>query len=151
MRLRPFIADDLERFCEINTSEEVCKYLSWGPNTKEQAEAYFNHILTYPSRHLVLDYESRLRAMVELKPMTKDQVALTYIVHPDSWGDGFGSTAVSIALEVARMQGFSFVYASVDPDNIASEKILTKYLKPAYNELQVEGTNIIRKVFTKTL
>lgn len=64
--------------------------------------------------HLTLDEE-------------KSEVAeIGYMIKPEHWGKGYGSEIANVLIEKAKKSALKTLKAIIDPDNIASRKILIK-------------------------
>jgi RimJ/RimL family protein N-acetyltransferase len=68
---------------------------------------------------------------------------IAYVVHPDLWGRGLGSEIASLLLRFAFEElGMHRVYATCDPRNIGSGRVLQKI--GMTHEGMMRGTHLIR-------
>lgn len=49
------------------------------------------------------------------------------MILPQNWGKGYGSTIASQLIEIAKQTKLSLLKAIIDPENIASRKILINH------------------------
>ncbi|MBP1996206.1 GNAT family N-acetyltransferase [Paenibacillus eucommiae] len=135
--LREFIFTDWKDVQKYASQAIVCRFQPWGPNNEEQTQAYVNQILEDSkkaprTRFVFAIIEQSTGNMIgagefNIKSTTNKSGEIAYIVHPDYWGKG-------IATEVAKLLvNFGFkefhlhrIYATCDPRNIGSAKVLQK-------------------------
>jgi ribosomal-protein-alanine N-acetyltransferase len=119
------------------SQEIVCRFQPWGPNNEEQSQAYVNQIIDDSkkvprTRFVFAIVERSTEKMIgagefNIRSYTDKSGEIAYIVHHDYWGKG-------IATEVANLLvNFGFnehhlhrIYATCDPRNIGSSKVLSK-------------------------
>ncbi|KRF03407.1 acetyltransferase [Paenibacillus sp. Soil766] len=135
--LREFISSDWLDVHAYASQEIVCRFQPWGPNSEDQSEAFVNQILadtneTNRTRYVFAIVEKSTEKMIgagefNIRCFTHKNGEIGYIVHPNYWGKG-------IATEVAKLLvNFGFkkfqlhrIYATCDPRNIGSSKVLAK-------------------------
>lgn len=135
--LREFIFTDWIDVQKYASQEIVCRFQPWGPNNEEQTHAFVNQILEDShkiprTRFVFAIIEQSSKNMIgagefTIRSRTNKSGEIAYIVHPDYWGNG-------IATEVAKLLvNFGFkefhlhrIYATCDPRNIGSAKVLEK-------------------------
>lgn len=135
--LRELVPDDWHAVHEYASRPEACRYQAWGPNTPEESRAYVEWSVTQASarpRRLyrfaaVLRDGGRLigDGGLEVHSERFRHGEISYIVHPDLWGQGY-------ATEIARLLlrfGFEHltlhrIMATCDPRNVASARVLEK-------------------------
>ena len=138
--LRPYAKSDAARVLDIQGRLEVIRWLGNPPyipmETLDEAVAWMGR---WRTRH---DVDSQQRAYaIEVKDAS--QVAGTALVmrlerleggfvgeyevgwhlHPDSFGHGFATEAVSALLDVAFAEGLDQIYAGMFPDNEPSAAV----------------------------
>lgn len=126
--------NDVHAYC---SQERVCRFQAWGPNTADQTHSFVNQALedsqkvprTRFAQAIVAVGTEHLIGMIELniRSHTDRSGEIGYIVHPDAWGQGVATAATK------RMLKFGFeelqlhrIYATCDPRNSGSSKVLTK-------------------------
>jgi [ribosomal protein S5]-alanine N-acetyltransferase len=135
--LREFAEQDWVDVHQYASQEKVSKYQPWGPNTEEASQAFVNQVLldaevTPRTRFVYAIMEKlneKLIGAVELniRDAANRNGEIGYIVHPDFWGLGVATEAAKLTIEF----GFTTlrlhrIYATCDPRNSASSKILEK-------------------------
>lgn len=115
--------------------EQACRYQSWGPNSEEQTRAFVRTAVEAQSHSPqqrfvhVARFEDELVGMGELHVRSRRhrQGEIAYIVHPRTWGRGV-ATAVGQELLTRGFGelGLHRIYATCDPRNLASSRVLTK-------------------------
>ncbi|WP_367946914.1 GNAT family N-acetyltransferase [Paenibacillus odorifer] len=125
---------DVHAYC---SQERVCRFQAWGPNTADQTLSFVNQAIedsqkvprTRFAQAIVAVGTEHLIGMIELniRSHTDRSGEIGYIVHPDAWGQGVATAAAR------RMLKFGFeelqlhrIYATCDPRNSGSSKVLTK-------------------------
>jgi RimJ/RimL family protein N-acetyltransferase len=112
---------------------EACRYQAWGPNTAKQTQAFVDVAVEARQQdpqvrfvYAVLTDDSVI-GLAELNLRGHRHGEISYSIHPRAWGRG-------IATETGRLllnQGFRHlhlhrIFATCDPRNIASGKVLKK-------------------------
>lgn len=138
LRLRIPRPEDWVRVHEWGTRPEVYQYQTWGPNTEQQTQEFvsamvqgwhgsdaqrvrWSWVAEHP-RHGVLG-----AGELHVRSHGHRQGEVSYVVHPDYWRHGYGTTIGRLLLE-AGFRGFSLhrISATCDPRNLASAAILRK-------------------------
>ncbi|TFD94522.1 GNAT family N-acetyltransferase [Jeotgalibacillus sp. R-1-5s-1] len=115
---------------------DVSKYQPWGPNTEEETREFvieaLEAALHQPRERyalgVVLKETKQLIGAVELNIKEYNRSGeLSYILHPEFWGNGFASEAAK------RLVAYGFkelelhkIFATCDPRNTASSNLLQK-------------------------
>lgn len=135
--LRELQPQDLPAVHAYGSHLEGVRYQPWGPNSPEDSRAFLRHVLAEaaarPRRNYTLAVElledSHVAGTVSLtvRDAQHAQAELGYFLHPDLWGNGYATEAARLIL------GFAFselalhrVFATVDPRNLASVRVLEK-------------------------
>jgi len=77
-------------------------------------------------------------AKLEIKGANHREAELGYMLLPEFWGKGYGSEIARLLMEIAKSDtDLSRIYANVDPNNMASRKILLHlgFVSEEYNEI----------------
>ncbi len=114
---------------------EACRFQLWGPNTEEQTHAFVVSAVEAWTRgpQSRFAFTARLAEAVvgmgELRIRNTEQCQgeIAYIVHPKMWGAGVG-TAIGTGLLRHGFEtlGLHRIYATCDPRNVASARVLRK-------------------------
>lgn len=134
--LRKFTDGDLQDMFEIYHDEEVNKFLPWFPfqsmeETKEylykniykkyeQEIAYF-YAIEEKESHKVIGYIG-----VSGIDEGKESAELGYGIIKGYWGKGIATEASKALIQRLKQDGFKFIFATHDINNIASGKVLEK-------------------------
>lgn len=134
--LRPFTDADLDWFHDLQSREEVTRYLLWGPQTRQEALATLARIKRLTS----FDAEGhgiRLAAVVpdtgivvgdiSLREASREhrQGEIGYVIHPDHQGHGYATEAAAALMEVGfRQLGLHRIRGSADARNVGSIRVM---------------------------
>lgn len=125
---------DYESFHTMVSNEKVMALITLRVLSREEALTKFHELLKNSELHksfgsyMVLDRtKSRLLgiAKLEITPANLQEAEIGFMLFPEFWGKGFGSEIAEILMEKAESDpDLKRVYANVDPDNMASRRIL---------------------------
>jgi len=131
--LRPIEYDDWPAVHDWARRLDSCRYQAWGPNTEAETQAYvreasrFWHELPQTSFPHVVLADREIVGVGDLHLRGSGQGEIGYGIHPRAWGRGL---ATATALELLRLgfeeHGLHRIYATCDPRNVASARVLTK-------------------------
>jgi len=129
-----FEAEDFDVYHNIVNSDAVMKYITGSASTLERSKERFERILETNNTHNLGGYfkiydRSQLIGLSKLEMYQKedDTIEVGYILTEDFWGMGYGSTVCKDLILFARQNEMAkFVIGIIDPENIASKKILMK-------------------------
>lgn len=135
LQIRKFTASDLPELYSICSDAELMKYVGTGdPLTMEQVQKWLevtsinyatkgfgNYALIFKENQELIGY----CGLVHSKEI--DDIELIYALRKIHWGKGLASEASQMMIDFAFNNiKLKQVFASIDPANIASEKILIK-------------------------
>ena len=125
--LRPWRADEADRFFDLHRREEVARWLS-APPLKERSQAL--ELIERNAARLEADPRFGAWAIVErtrqvpagtvlLKPLPDGdgEIEIGWQLHPDSWGKGLATEAAGARLERAFADGLDEVWAVTHLEN----------------------------------
>lgn len=125
---------DFEAFFTLTGNKKVMELITGRALTMEEARLKFNSLLKNSRLHeslgsfIVLDVTSSKMlgfAKLEITEENPDNAELGFMLLPEFWGRGYGREIAEQLMGVAELQtDLSRVYANIDPDNMASRKIL---------------------------
>jgi ribosomal-protein-alanine N-acetyltransferase len=133
VRLRPLVAKDWAAVHEWARRPEVCRYQEWGPNTEEETQDFVREAVEAWGQDpqvrfafaIVLDDVVVGNAEFKLRGGAQGEIG--YIIHPDLWGRGIATSAAIRLLEFGFVKhGLHRIFATCDPRNVASGKVLQK-------------------------
>jgi ribosomal-protein-alanine N-acetyltransferase len=131
--LRPIEYDDWPAVHDWARLLDSCRYQEWGPNTEAETQAYVReaarlwHELPQTSfPHVVLAGPGVI-GVGDLHLRGSGQGEIGYGIHPRVWGRGLATATARELLRIAfEEHGLHRVYATCDPRNVASARVLTK-------------------------
>ena len=135
LSLRRIHPADADRIHEWTSNAEACRYQAWGPNTEAETEAFVREAVRAwqqrPQRRwiwAVVDGESLVEGIGEVKQRSSGCAEISYAVHIDLWGKGVGTAIGQILTRWAfeELASVERVEATCDPRNIGSERVLRK-------------------------
>jgi ribosomal-protein-alanine N-acetyltransferase len=133
VRLRPLEMADWTAVHTWARLLDSCRYQAWGPNTEAETQSYVReaarhwHELPQTSfPHAVLA-GGEVVGIADLHLRGSGQGEIGYGIHPRRWGSGLATAAARLLLGVAFGEhGLHRVYATCDPRNTASGRVLVK-------------------------
>lgn len=135
--LREFRASDVDAVHEYGSDPQVVKFMPWGPNTREETENFIDLCITQQSEdprrsfELAIQFKEEDRLIggcgIRVSQPSHSEGNIGYCLNKDYWGRGI-ATEASLALlrygfEELRLHR---IYATVDPDNVGSIRVLEK-------------------------
>lgn len=106
--LRPIEMADASRVHEWASQARSCCYQTWGPNTREETEAFVSEAVTAWQQPMnarfvwaAIGAGDALVGLAENKHLTNTCVEIGYAVHTDCWGRGIGTTIARAQLAMA--------------------------------------------------
>ena len=133
--LRELVVDDWPAVHAFAGSPETCRYQAWGPNTEEQTREFVQGAVDAWSQSPQTRYvyaaclDGDVIGVGELKVRSRAhrQGEISYMVHPRVWGRGVGTALGGQLLNRGFGElGLHRIYATCDPRNLASARVLTK-------------------------
>lgn len=157
--LEKLLPQDFESFYTLAGNERVMELITGKPQTREEARVKFFSLLENNKwkKNLgsFMAFErssSQLLgfAKLEIKGANHREAELGYMLLPEFWGKGYGSEMAKLLLEIAGLDSDLIrIYANIDPNNMASKKILL-HLGFA-SELQNEIDGLPNETFGRLL
>jgi RimJ/RimL family protein N-acetyltransferase len=135
--LRELVTSDWEGIHSYARLPEACRYQTWGPNTEDQTRSFCAQQIAAASEEprtlyavaITTTSDDAIKGVAALNVRSFDygQGEISYILHPDIWGQGYATEAALLLLQF----GFSElqmhrIYATCDPRNVASTRVLEK-------------------------
>jgi RimJ/RimL family protein N-acetyltransferase len=133
VRLRPLEIDDWTAVHDWARLLDSCRYQAWGPNTEAETQSYVReaarrwHQMPQTSfPHAVLAGDEVV-GVADLHLRGGGQGEIGYGIHPRLGGRGTGTRAARLLLRTAfEEHRLHRVYATCDPRNLASSRVLVK-------------------------
>jgi RimJ/RimL family protein N-acetyltransferase len=130
-----FTTDDFNSYFKLVSNYEVMKMITEKGLTYEEALKDFNKIIETNSIHPILGTYKVFNlandfiglAKLEIREIKDTEAELGYMLLPNYWGMGVGSSIAEELIELAKEQKkLKKLTAIIDPINMASRKILIK-------------------------
>jgi hypothetical protein len=131
---RKFRQDDFEYYFQLTGNKEVMKMITGKPSSFESSKKNFAEILAlnYPNEntgyYFVSDKQNDTFIGLGKVVFSKtNEIEIGYMLLPGFWGNGYGKEISDKMVEIAkRVPSVNTVMAVIDPENLASKKILLK-------------------------
>ena len=135
--LREMIIDDWVDLHKYASKEIVCKYQPWGPNTEDESLEFVKLIIEDAiqvprTRYVFAVIEKENNEMIgsgeiNIREMANREGEIAYIIHPDFWGRGYATEVAKLLIHFGFTElSLHRIYATCDPRNIPSAKVLEK-------------------------
>lgn len=115
----------------------VCRYQPWGPNSEEESKDFVKKIIADAKKNprsrfvfaIILKGNGNMIGSAEfiIQDYSNKIGEIGYIINPDYWGMGYATEAAKLIIEFS-FTNFNLhrIYATCDPRNVASSKVLEK-------------------------
>lgn len=135
--LREFVTSDWRAVHEYASNPDVVQYLDWGPNEEHESRTFVQRAIGYerdrPRRDfelaVILKESDRLVGACGLHVSEPEhrQGWIGYCLHPDVWSRGYATEAARALVTIGfRELRLHRVFATCDPRNVASARVLEK-------------------------
>ena len=127
LRLRPARADDLEALHAVFSHPVAMRYWSRPPHTEiQQTREFLDNMIGAPadvSDDFVLEYQGVAIGKAGCWRLPE----VGYILHPDHWGQGLATEALSAVIgHIFATRAIDAITADVDPRNEGSLRLLAR-------------------------
>ena len=135
LKLREITQNDFQAVHEYASDPETVRYMPFGPNTEEETREFIDRNLRRQKEQprtdyglgIVLKHEDRLIGACGIHGVTEIQARIGYILNRSYWGYGYATEAAKGLVDhLFNELGVHRVYASCDPENHASVRVLEK-------------------------
>jgi RimJ/RimL family protein N-acetyltransferase len=138
LRLRPFVAGDLDALFSYQSRDDATRYLYWGARSREQVREALELKMAATAIRAEGDFIALAAESASTGEIVGDVVLglvseehrtgeIGFMVHPDHHGHGYATEAAEPLLRIAFEQlGLHRVTASLDARNAASARVLGK-------------------------
>jgi RimJ/RimL family protein N-acetyltransferase len=138
LRLRPFVAGDLDALFAYQSRNDVTQHLYWGPRSRDEVQEAFEGKIAATAIRAEGDFLALAAELASTGEIVGDVVLelvseehrtgeIGYIVHPDHHGHGYateaGRAVLRVAFEDLRLHR---VTGRLDARNVASARVLEK-------------------------
>jgi ribosomal-protein-alanine N-acetyltransferase len=135
--LREFREDDFEDVHAYARRPEVCRYMDWGPNTREDTQAFMDRKWAEQAQwprdavNLAIERRADRRVIGSIRLEVSDPANQAgdfgYTLHPDAWRQGYATEAAAAVIAVGfRDLGLHRIWAECDVENLGSWGVMQK-------------------------
>ena len=135
--LRDFVEDDWHAVHEYGSDEEVARFMDWGPNSEEETRVFVQQALesqrelprkTYDLAATLGDTGRLIGGgRIAISDNENRQAEIGYVFGRSLWGRGYATeTALSLLAFGFQDLDMHRIFATCDPENIASARVLEK-------------------------
>ena len=135
--LREFRENDGEKVHSYASDPDVVRYMDWGPNTEEETRAFISRSISSQKEKPRRKYTLAITLKGENKPIGSCDVCMAssenkegwigYCLNRQFWNKGYATETAEALLKFGFQQlDLHRIFATVDPDNIASIHVLEK-------------------------
>jgi RimJ/RimL family protein N-acetyltransferase len=154
--LRPLITTDADWLAQLFVDPQVNRFLWDGPSAPEHARRTAEAVVSLDLTRCQFGYwaiQDKVTGSIhgwaelsKLRPWSgpSDEIALSYVLGPASWGRGIATEAAARLLRHAfEVQQLERVMAVIMAANTASKRVLEKLgMRLVHNAESVEGKNL---------
>jgi len=135
LKLLKFQEVDFTDYFSLVSNEKVMAQITEYAIPFEEAQSNFQKLLKSNEKNehsgSYKIYDSSINEFIGLGHLTLDEendkvAEIGYMIKPEHWGKGYGSEIAKVLIEKAIKSELKKLKAIIDPDNIASRKILIK-------------------------
>lgn len=135
LKLREITLQDFQAIHEYASDPETVKYMSFGPNSEEETREFINRNLRRQQEDprteygfgIILKSEKRFIGTCGIDGISEVKASIGYILNRNYWDHGYATEAATALVAYLFDEcGVHRVYASCDPRNVASIRILEK-------------------------
>ena len=133
LNLIKFIEDDFDDYFSLVSNQQVMAQITEYAIPFEEAQLNFQKLLIRNNKYdhygSYKIYGSSKNEFIGLGHLTLDEdnnevAEIGYMIKPEYWGKGYGGEIAKLLIEKAKKVELKSIKAIIDPDNIASRKIL---------------------------
>jgi [ribosomal protein S5]-alanine N-acetyltransferase len=135
--LREFRETDFNAIHSYASDPEVSKYEIWGPNSEVDTENYLESILSYHLNNPRKDFEIAVElketslligaCSIHISDAKVREGYIGYCYNKQYWRNGYASEAAKAIIEFGfKSLNLHRIFATCDPNNIGSAKVLEK-------------------------
>ncbi|KAA0955399.1 GNAT family N-acetyltransferase [Sporosarcina sp. ANT_H38] len=135
LKLLKFQEGDFADYFSLVSNEKVMAQITEYAIPFEEAQFDFQKLLKRNEKHEHFGsykiYDISINKFIGLGHLTLDEednkvAEIGYMINPVHWGKGYGGQIAKVLIEWAKKSELKTLKAIIDPDNIASRKILIK-------------------------
>jgi RimJ/RimL family protein N-acetyltransferase len=135
--LREFRKEDLNGVHAYASDPEVSKYEPWGPNSEDDTKYFLDSIISYQLNNPRNDYEIAIELKgtglligacgIHISDTETREGYIGYCYNKQYWKNGYASEAAVAIIEFGfKSLNLHRIFATCDPNNVGSSKVLEK-------------------------
>ncbi|HZG60434.1 MAG TPA: GNAT family protein [Anoxybacillus sp.] len=135
--LREFTEEDWTSVHAYASQEIACQYQPWGPNTEKDSQLYVKQIIEDTKKNprtrfafaVIKNDSNEMIGTGELNihSLHHKNAEIAYIINPAFWGNGYATEVADLLIQFGFANlGLHRIFATCDPRNVASAKVLRK-------------------------
>lgn len=135
--LREFTERDFDAVHRYGSDPEVSRFMPWGPNTEEDTAGFLRRAIAKQGREPRTQYELAVTLRdsghliggcgIRVVNMELGEGNIGYCLNREHWGRGYATEAARRLLRYGFQHlEFHRLYATCDPENIGSRRVLEK-------------------------
>ena len=157
MLFRKFTANDFELYYQLVSNERVMAQITERAIPLEEAKIDFEKLLIRNDKNQLFGSYAFFQPDSEVfiglghVTLTEQELAeaeLGYMLLPEHWGKGYGGMVADRLMSLVKQTELKVIKAIIDPDNIASRKILVSrgFTSASIGEIEGLPGEILKKV-----
>ncbi|MBM7644077.1 RimJ/RimL family protein N-acetyltransferase [Scopulibacillus daqui] len=145
---KKFKATDFKDYFRLVSNEHVMAQITERAIPLEEAQVNYQKLLEHNKKHELYGsykvFDSVTGEFIGLGHITLnenkiEEAEIGYMILPEYWGKGYGSTIAKQLIELAKQANLSILKAVIGPENIPSRKILIKQGFTSEKICKIEG------------
>lgn len=135
--LREFVKDDFLSIHNYASDPEVVKYEVWGPNSEKDTQLFVDQSIKYQLDNPRYDYEVAVvkkddnkligACGIHLSNLDNREGWIGYCYNQQYWRNGYATEAAKVIIKFGfKHLNLHRIFATCDPDNSGSAKVLEK-------------------------
>ncbi|MDM5188700.1 GNAT family N-acetyltransferase [Bacillus sp. DX4.1] len=145
---KKFEAIDFKDYFQLVSNEQVMAQITERAIPLEEAQVNYRKLLERNEKYEIYGsykvYDSVTDKFIGLGHLTlneneTEEAEIGYMILPEYWGKGYGSTIAKQLIELAKQTKLNILKAVIDPENIPSKKILIKQGFTSEKVCEIDG------------
>ena len=135
--LREFVSGDFDAVQTYASDPEVCRFMSWGPNSESETRAFLSRMIEAQASEPRKGYDIAVALQkseriigtcgLTIGSIEHRRAELGYCFNREYWNQGYATEAARAMIDFGFRRLCSHrIYAYCDPDNLGSVRVLEK-------------------------
>lgn len=148
LKFEKFNKSDFDDYFQLVSNERVMAQITERAIPLEEAQVNYQKLIEANEKYEVFGsykvWDRTTNEYIGLGHLTLnendiEEAEMGYMILPQYWGKGYGSTIASQLIEIAKQTKLSLLKAIIDPENIASRKILINHGFTSEKLCEIDG------------